>query len=67
MSTTEQSEQSIFLTVRELATYLRVSRTKAYQLVASGEVPTVRVGGQFRIPRALLAKRLAETLRQAHE
>ena len=44
--------------------YLRVSRTKAYQLVASGEVPAVRVGGQFRIPRALLAKSLAETLRR---
>lgn len=61
MSTTEQTT---FLTVRELATYLRVSRTKAYQLVASGEVPAVRVGGQFRIPRALLAQSLAETLRR---
>ena len=58
------TEQTTFLTVRELATYLRVSRTKAYQLVASGEVPAVRVGGQFRIPRALLAKSLAETLRR---
>ena len=48
-----------FLTVRELAGYLRVSRTKAYQLVWSGEVPSVRVGGQIRIPRDALEARLA--------
>ena len=39
-----------FLTVNESAGYLRVSIRTAYQLVTDGEVPTVRVKGQWRIP-----------------
>ncbi len=58
MSTT--SEQRNFLTVDELGEFLRVSRTKAYQLVTRGEVPVIRVGGQWRIPRAELERQLAE-------
>jgi len=58
MSTT--AERPEFLTVRELARYLRVSLRTAYQLVSSGAVPAVKVGGQHRIPRAELDQRLAE-------
>jgi excisionase family DNA binding protein len=54
------TEQRHFLTVDELGQFLRVSRTKAYELVTSGEVPRVRVGGQWRIPRMELERRLAE-------
>ena len=43
-----------FLTVMELAELLRVSRRTAYILVSSGQVPSVRVGGSIRIPRAAL-------------
>jgi putative molybdopterin biosynthesis protein len=50
-----------FLTVRELAAYLRVSRRKAYELVANGEVPSVRIGSALRIPRAELDRQLAES------
>jgi len=57
MSTTEQRR---FLTVDELADYLRVSRSMAYKLVQGGNVPRVRVGGQWRIPRAELERQLAE-------
>lgn len=53
-----------FLTVRELADYLRVSRRTAYQLIYDGQVPHVRVGGSIRIPRADLARRLAESAEQ---
>ena len=56
MSTTERPD---LLTVRELAEYLRVSLRTAYQLVADGEVPATRVGGQWRIPRAGLDSQLA--------
>jgi excisionase family DNA binding protein len=48
-----------FLTVRELADYLRVSRRKAYELVAAGEVPSFRVGSSLRIPRAELDAQLS--------
>jgi len=57
MSTTERRH---FLTVDELADYLRVSRSMAYKLVQGGNVPRVRVGGQWRIPRAELERQLAE-------
>jgi excisionase family DNA binding protein len=51
-----------FLTVLELSSYLRVSRRKAYELVANGEVPSIRVGSALRIPRAELDQRLAEAI-----
>ena len=49
MTTEEQ-----FLTVLELAAFLRISRKTAYLLVQSGRLPSVRVGSSYRIPRAAL-------------
>lgn len=57
VSTTEQRH---FLTVDELAAYLRVSRSMAYKLVWGGKVPHVRVGGQWRIPIAELERQFAD-------
>jgi excisionase family DNA binding protein len=59
MATTNERH---FLTVRELAAYLRVSRRKAYELVANGEVPSIRVGSSLRIPREELERQLAAGL-----
>ena len=52
-----------YLSVLELARYYGVSRHTAYKLVRSGAVPSVRVGGQYRIPRAELERQLAEQTR----
>jgi excisionase family DNA binding protein len=52
-----------FLSVRELAHYLRVSERTAYQLIYDGSVPCVKVRGQHRIPRAELERQLAEQAR----
>ncbi len=41
-----------FLTTRELADVLRISERKVYDLVASGEVPCVRVVGKLLFPKA---------------
>ena len=60
MATTDT--QPFLITVPELAALLRVSRATAYALVASGEVPSVRVGGSLRIPRDALYRRLAESM-----
>jgi excisionase family DNA binding protein len=54
--------QRRFLTVLELAEYLRVSRRKAYELVAKGDVPSIRVGTSYRIPRAELDRQLADAI-----
>jgi len=56
------TDQRHFLTVAELGQFLRISRTKAYELVTSGAVPRVRVGGQWRIPRAELERQLEESM-----
>ena len=52
-----------YFSVRDLARYLGVSRRTAYNLVAAGDVPSVRVGGQYRIPRADLERLLGRRTR----
>lgn len=39
------------LTVREVANFMRVSRTTVYDLVREGTVPSFHFGRQIRIPR----------------
>jgi len=63
MSTTVQQQRD-FLTVDELAAYLRVSRSQAYALVWAGKVPAFQVGRSWRVPRAELEARLAEAVKQ---
>jgi excisionase family DNA binding protein len=41
-----------FLRMREIAMILGLVPSRAYQLIASGVLPSVRVGGVIRIPRA---------------
>src|SRR5215207_2138834 len=48
------SAMSTFLTVREAAAVLRISKSKAYELVSSGEIPHVRFGKVVRIPKSWL-------------
>jgi excisionase family DNA binding protein len=40
-----------YLTIREVAEELRVSKMTIYRLVHSGELPCIRVGRSFRIER----------------
>ncbi|HXH35257.1 MAG TPA: helix-turn-helix domain-containing protein [Plantibacter sp.] len=59
MAKTALAPASPFMTLRELADYLRVSMRTAYQLAYDGKVPAVKVGGQWRIPRAALEEQFA--------
>ena len=48
------NDRGIF-TIEEVAKYLRISRTSAYELVRQRKMPTMRVGrSSYRIPRRLL-------------
>lgn len=38
----------------EAAAVLSISRSKAYELIAAGVLPSVRVGGSVRVPAARL-------------
>ncbi len=42
--------------VPEAAVFLGVARSTAYQLVAQGAIPTVRVGRSVRVPREALLR-----------
>ncbi len=44
--------QPELLKPQELAVPLGVSVPRVYQLIAAGHIPSVRVGGAIRIPRA---------------
>jgi excisionase family DNA binding protein len=54
MAATAHAPQS--LSVKGFAAEWGVSLRTAYQLVRDGKVPSVRVGGQIRIPRAALVE-----------
>lgn len=42
----------VLLRVADAARLLSVSRTSMYQLIASGRVPTVKIGRSRRVPRS---------------
>jgi excisionase family DNA binding protein len=48
----------------EVAEALGISRSKAYELIAAGTIPSVRIGGGIRVPvdglRAWIARQTAE-------
>ncbi len=54
------------LTPMEVAAFLGIGRDKTYQMLAAGELPSVRLGRTYRIPRRALeewlARRAAESL-----
>ena len=47
-------DETLLLTVPEAAKMLRIGRNLAYELVARGELPAVRLGRAIRIPRDVL-------------
>jgi excisionase family DNA binding protein len=48
----------LLLTVEEAAQLMRVSRNGAYNAVAEGTVPSIRIGRTIRVPRDALATAL---------
>lgn len=53
MSATAE-EAPPMLTVAEAAKVAGISRRHAYELVSTGQIPSVRLGGAIRIPRRRL-------------
>ena len=49
-----------YLKVPEVAEALRIARSRAYELVAEGEIPSVRIGRSVRVSRKELERWLEE-------
>ena len=50
------SENRLVLTVTEAAAALGISRAHAYELVARGELPSLRLGRRIVVPRRCLER-----------
>ncbi len=55
----------LMLRPTEAAETIGVSRNKAYELIAAGEIPSVKVGGCVRVPVAALQSWIARQLTEA--
>jgi len=49
-------DEPIFYRPDEVAERLRLSRSKTYAAIQSGEIPSVRIGRSVRVPRAALER-----------
>ena len=61
----EMKDVPVIMTVEELGKLLRISRTSAYEMVRSGQIPSFKVGKQSRIYRGdvlALRKKMIPTI-----
>jgi excisionase family DNA binding protein len=49
-----------YLKVPEVAEVVRIARSRAYELVGSGEIPSIRIGRSVRVSRKELDRWLEE-------
>src|SRR5215210_769059 len=52
----DMDEKREFLKVPEVAEVLRIARSRAYELVAEGEIPSIRIGRSVRVSREELKR-----------
>ena len=61
---TQNASERAWLTVPDMAEELSIPRSRAYELIARGELPAVRIGERsIRVNRAELERFLLETQR----
>lgn len=46
--------------IKEIATYYRLNRVTVGRLVHNGKIPSIKIGGNYRIPIELFERRLLE-------
>jgi len=49
------------LTITEATKMLKLNRTTLYTLIKKGEIPAIRLGSQWRIPKEALEKMISDT------
>ncbi len=63
MTASRSAPQTEWLTVEEMAEYLKLGRSKVYQMAQEGVLPSVKVGGQWRFDREMVDEWLRKQLR----
>lgn len=59
MDYTDISQLPLVLTIDDLISVLHIGRNKAYDLVKTKQIQSLKVGKQIRIPRAALERYLS--------
>jgi|TARA_B100000315_G_C14257216_1_gene442467 excisionase family DNA binding protein len=54
--TRTDTAEPLLLRAPEVAALLRIGRTKVYTMMASGELPVVRLGNALRVPKQALVE-----------
>ena len=49
-------QKPLFVRPREAATLIGAGRSKIYEMIQTGEIPSCRIGGMLRVPVAALEK-----------
>ena len=57
--------ERLFYRVSEIGDLLGCSKSKAYELVASGAIPSLRIGGLLRVHRDVFGELAGEALNRA--
>ncbi len=60
MTTTEVQPEPLIFTVAETAKLMRMGLNKVYEAIHAGEIPSVKIGCRYYVPRAALKRMLAE-------
>jgi excisionase family DNA binding protein len=63
--TTRDDSDSLLMTAAEVAAELRLSTEQVYRLCREGELPSIKVGSNRRIPRAALLAWISEQAKAA--
>ena len=66
MTNATTTPDSLLLRVADACALTQISRTTAYELIAAGEWPVVKIGRAVRVPRSGLIAWIERTQRQAH-
>lgn len=54
-------------TIPEVARMFGLSKNSAYAAARSGQIPTIRIGDRYIVPRSALEKLLGEKLDDSHD
>jgi excisionase family DNA binding protein len=57
--------EALFVSPPQVAVMLAISRAKAYHLIASGEIPSIKIGHSLRVPLSALRAMAASAAKTA--